>query len=91
MGLIPAIWLELVPIWEFRREFRWCYTLGGYQVLKKWLSCREFDLLGRALHADEATYFAQVVRRITAILLLGPQIDASYQPIIPTARSLSPR
>ena len=27
----------------------WAYQLGGYQVLKKWLSYREFDVLGRAL------------------------------------------
>ena len=70
-------------------------SLGGYQVLKKWLSYREFTpepsspLLHRALHPDEAAYFAQVVRRITAILLLGPALDASYQAILPTATGLS--
>jgi hypothetical protein len=67
----------------------WEYTLGGYQVLKKWLSYREEPLLGRPLHEDEARYFAQVVRRITAILLLGPALDASYNAILPTARGLS--
>jgi hypothetical protein len=66
----------------------WEYTLGGYQVLKKWLSYREEPLLGRPLHEDEARYFSQVVRRITAILLLGPALDASYKAILPTARGL---
>ncbi len=66
----------------------WSYTLGGYQVLKKWLSYRELPLLGRGLRAEEAQYFAQVVRRITAILLLGPRLDASYQAILPTATGL---
>jgi hypothetical protein len=66
----------------------WNYTLGGYQVLKKWLSYREFTLLGRPLHEDESKYFAQVVRRIAAILLLGPALDASYQAILPTATGL---
>ena len=66
----------------------WNYTLGGYQVLKKWLSYREFPLLGRPLHSEEAAYFAQVVRRIAAILLLGPSLDASYQAILPTATGL---
>jgi hypothetical protein len=72
----------------------WNYTLGGYQVLKKWLSYREFTpepaspLLHRPLHAEEAAYFAQVVRRIAAILLLGPALDASYQAILPTATGL---
>jgi hypothetical protein len=66
----------------------WDYTLGGYQVLNKWLSYREEPLLGRPLHEDEARYFAQVVRRIAAILLLGPALDASYSAILPTARGL---
>jgi hypothetical protein len=72
----------------------WNYTLGGYQVLKKWLSYREFTsdpaspLLHRALHPDEAAYFAQVVRRISAILLMGPALDASYRAILPTATGL---
>jgi hypothetical protein len=66
----------------------WNYTLGGYQVLKKWLSYRELPLLGRPLHSEEAAYFSQVVRRIAAILLLGPALDASYQAIIPTAIGL---
>jgi len=60
--------------------------LGGYQVLKKWLSYREEPLLGRPLHEDEARYFSQVVRRIAAILLLGPALDASYAAILPAAR-----
>ena len=74
----------------------WNYTLGGYQVLKKWLSYREFTsepaspLLHRGLHPDEAAYFAQVVRRIAAILLLGPALDASYRSIVPTATGLVP-
>ncbi|MGA3371130.1 MAG: type ISP restriction/modification enzyme [Terracidiphilus sp.] len=69
----------------------WNYTLGGYQVLKKWLSYREFTsepaspLVHRALRPEEAAYFAQVVRRIAAILLLGPALDASYRAILPTA------
>jgi hypothetical protein len=66
----------------------WDYTLGGYQVLKKWLSYREAPLLGRPLHEDEARYFAQVVRRITAILLLSPALDASYAALLPGATGL---
>jgi hypothetical protein len=69
----------------------WNYTLGGYQVLKKWLSYREFPLLGRPLHSEEAAYFSQVVRRIAAILLLGPALDASYQAIMPAATGLPTR
>ena len=46
----------------------WRYKLGGYQVLKKWLSYRERGVLGRALRAEEVLYFAEVGRRIGGIL-----------------------
>ena len=49
----------------------WNYRLGGYQVLKKWLSYRERKVLGRALKVDEVGYFSEIARRIVAILLLG--------------------
>ena len=47
----------------------WNYRLGGYQVLKKWLSYRERKVLGRALKVEEVGYFSEVARRIGAILL----------------------
>jgi len=56
----------------------WEYTLGGYQVIKKWLSYREKPLLGRSLTADEARYVMNVARRIAAILLMGPALDRNY-------------
>ena len=46
----------------------WRYKLGGYQVLKKWLSYRERGVLGRALVPEEVGYVAEVARRIGAIL-----------------------
>jgi hypothetical protein len=57
----------------------WDYTLGGYQVLKKWLSYREQALLGRPLRVDEVAYVTEVVRRIAALVLLGPELDANYR------------
>ena len=48
----------------------WNYKLGGYQVLKKWLSYRESDVLGRALSPSEVQHFADTARRIAAIILL---------------------
>ena len=47
----------------------WRYKLGGYQVLKKWLSYRERGVLGRALRPEEVIYFAEVARRIAAIVV----------------------
>ena len=46
----------------------WSYRLGGCQVLKKWLSCRERPVLGRPLHPDEVQRFTDTARRIAAIL-----------------------
>ena len=57
----------------------WEYTLGGYQVLKKWLSYREKAILGRGLTIDEVSYVQQVARRIAALLLLGPELNENYR------------
>ena len=49
----------------------WDYRLGGYQVLKKWLSYRERDILGRNLRAGEVQLFADTARRIGALLMMS--------------------
>ncbi len=48
----------------------WSYKLGGYQVLKKWLSYRERPLLARTLNPEEVQHFAEIARRIGRILLV---------------------
>ena len=48
-------------------------------MLKKWLSYRERDILGRPLLPEEARLFTEIARRITAILLLEPELDANYR------------
>ena len=45
----------------------WEYRLGGYQVLKKWLSYREESVLGRRLDLDEVMRFREIAQRIAAI------------------------
>ena len=47
----------------------WGYKLGGYQVLKKWLSYRERKVLGRSLKPDEVGHFMEVGRRVGGIIL----------------------
>ena len=47
----------------------WNYKLGGYQVLKKWLSYRERSILDRPLLPEEVQDFTDTARRIGAILL----------------------
>ena len=46
----------------------WNYKLGGYQVLKKWLSYRESKVLGRNLTPEEVQHFTNTARRIAAIM-----------------------
>ena len=46
----------------------WSYKLGGYQALKKWLSYRERKVLGRSLLPEEVQHFAEVARRVGALL-----------------------
>ena len=46
----------------------WNYKLGGYQVLKKWLSYRESKVLNRKLRVEEVQHFTDTARRIGAIL-----------------------
>ncbi|CAN5500592.1 hypothetical protein BH09SUM1_BH09SUM1_01050 [soil metagenome] len=67
--------------WSNVPERVWEYTLCGYQVVKKWLSYREQELLGRPLRLEEVRYVEQMIRRITALLLLAPSLDANYEAV----------
>lgn len=57
----------------------WNYTAGGYQALKKWLSYREKEVLGRSLRGEEMLHFAQTARRITEMLTMGPALDDAHR------------
>jgi hypothetical protein len=56
----------------------WEYTVGGYQVIKKWLSYREKALLGRGLTPDEVRYVTEMARRLGALIALQPALDDNY-------------
>ena len=73
------IYLNDTAYWRNVPEKVWDYTIGGYQVLKKWLSYREHSLLGRALTAEEAREVTHTARRLAALVLLEPELDANYQ------------
>jgi hypothetical protein len=45
--------LNEVAYWRNIPARVWDYTIGGYQVIKKWLSYREYKLLGRALTVEK--------------------------------------
>jgi Type ISP C-terminal specificity domain/N-6 DNA Methylase len=75
------VYLNETAYWANVPARVWEYTIGGYQVIKKWLSYREEPLLGRPLTKDEARYAQEMARRIAAILLLEPPLDANYRAI----------
>jgi hypothetical protein len=75
------VYLNAVALWTNIPSKVWDYSIGGYQVIKKWLSYREKPLLGRALTIDEVRYVQEMARRIAAILLLEPALDANYEAI----------
>ena len=58
------IFLNDVACWRNVPETVWDYTIGGYQVIKKWLSYREKPLLGRGLTPDEVRYVTEMARRL---------------------------
>ena len=63
----------------------WEYYIGGYQVIKKWLSYREQGLLGRAMSADEAREVTGMARRLTATVLMQPALDDNYRRVAANA------
>ena len=64
------IYLNDRAFWRNVPAAVWTYKLGGYQVLKKWLSYRERNILDRPLKPEEVQHFTDTARRIGAILLL---------------------
>ena len=66
------IFLNGAAFWRNVPSAVWTYRLGGYQVLKKWLSYRERDILGRPLRSGEVQHLADTARRVAAILSMSP-------------------
>ena len=56
----------------------WEFTIGGYQVIKKWLSYREYALLNRGLKLEEVQHVIGMARRLAAVRLLEPTLDDNY-------------
>jgi len=73
------VYLNDVAYWANIPAPVWKYTIGGYQVIKKWLSYREKSVLGRGLTMEEVQYVTEMARRIAALVLLQEKLDANYQ------------
>ena len=75
------VYLNDVAYWKNIPANVWQYTIGGYQVMKKWLSYREQDVLGRTLREEEVREAMNIARRLSAIVLLQPALDENYRAI----------
>lgn len=73
------IYLNELAYWKNIPSRVWNYHIGGYQVIKKWLSYREYELLGRSLTTDEVRELTNIARRIAALLLLESSLDLNYE------------
>lgn len=59
----------------------WDYKIGGYVVLRKWLSYRDHRVLGRSLQSREARHLVDIIRRLTSLVLLVPRLDSHYEAV----------
>ncbi|MFY3741242.1 MAG: hypothetical protein HMLIMOIP_001696 [Candidatus Nitrosomirales archaeon] len=75
------IFLNEIAYWRNVPTGVWNYIIGGHQILKKWLSYREYEGIGRSMIPEEAREFTNIVRRIAAILLLERALDENYRKI----------
>lgn len=85
LGAACDVYLNDGTYWACIPERVWEFKIGGFQVLKKWLSYREHgtaqnpSLLGRGLTVAEARDFTALAQRLTAVVLLAPALDENYQ------------
>ena len=75
------VYLNDVACWRNIPARVWDYHIGGYQVIKKWLSYREREVLGRDLSTAEVNEVRDMTRRVAALLLLEPALDENYDSI----------
>jgi len=73
------VYLNATTYWANVPKAVWEYTIGGYQVMKKWLSYREMDILGRPITAEEAREVTNMARRIAALVALREELDENYR------------
>jgi len=78
LGSPVDIYLNGTTCWRCVPTAVWEYFIGGYQVVKKWLSYRDESIFGRPLTKDEAREVTSMIRRISAIVLLTDALDANY-------------
>lgn len=75
------VYMNEYVYWQNIPQNVWEYHIGGYQVIKKWLSYREKSIIERLLTKEEVREVTNMVRRITEIVLLSDKLNRNYQEI----------
>lgn len=75
------VYLNNAAYWRNIPSNVWEYYIGGYQVIKKWLSYREHSILGRAIKPEEAREVTNMAQRIAALILMQTDLDANYEAV----------
>lgn len=73
------IYLNDTTSWRAVPEAAWNFKIGGFHVLRKWLSYREETILKRPLNWVEARQFQSIVRRLSELSLLSEDLDFNYR------------
>jgi hypothetical protein len=76
---VMDVYLNATTCWRGIPEAAWNFKIGGFQVLRKWLSYRDEAVLGRSISREEARQFQSIARRLTELVLLTSDLDANYR------------
>lgn len=76
------VYLNATAYWKNIPQPVYDFTIGGYQVIKKWLSYRDQRVLGRALTMDEIMEVTAMARRLATLVLMQTQLDDNYQTVV---------
>ena len=79
LGQPVDVWLNGVAYWRTVPKNVWEFIIGGYLVFKKWLSYRDHEILGRPITTAEAREASAIIRRLTALIIMQPELDENYR------------
>jgi hypothetical protein len=78
-ALVCDVYLNERVYWRAVPRGAWQTVIGGYQVMKKWLSYRDAKVLGRDLTVAEAREVENMARRLVVLQALGSRLDENYR------------
>ena len=78
LGDAVDVYLNDTTFWQGVPDAVWNYWIGNYQVVKKWLSYRDSQVLGRTLKIEEVREVSDMVKRILELILISDELDKNY-------------